>query len=119
MTFWQFICLAIYALSNAIAQIVLKIASSKINFNQTKMEILADMIHNPLIWLGIAIYIALLISWVFIVSVVPVSKAFPVTMLALFFVPILSYLFLQEALTMQYFLGVSLIIGGALFIVVV
>ena len=52
------------------------------------------------------------IVWIFVLKQVPLTIAYSFMGLTFCFVPLLAQLFLGEALTLRYFLGVALIIGG-------
>ena len=52
------------------------------------------------------------LGWVWVLSRIPLTKAYPLMSLAFFIVPLLSILFLKEVLTLKYFFGSFLIFVG-------
>ncbi|UVC09038.1 transporter [Rhizobium sp. TH2] len=73
---------------------------------------LAGLLLNPLFIAALALYAFGTIVWIFVLKQVPLTIAYSFMGLTFCFVPLLAQLFLGEALTLRYFLGVALIIGG-------
>jgi drug/metabolite transporter (DMT)-like permease len=61
---------------------------------------------------ALALYAFGTIVWIFVLKQVPLTIAYSFMGLTFCFVPLLAQLFLGEALTLRYFLGVALIVGG-------
>ncbi len=108
MTLWQFLFLLFYALLMAVGQIVLKMVSTRTNFSLPFKELALSLMQNYFLWIGGFLYGLLMLMWIWILSIVPLSKAYPIAMLALFFTPILSYLIFHEKITLQYCIGIVL-----------
>ncbi|MDB5523154.1 MAG: small multidrug resistance protein [Rhizobium sp.] len=73
---------------------------------------LTSLALNPLFLAALALYGFGTIVWIFVLKQVPLTIAYSFMGLTFCFVPLLAQLFLGEALTLRYFLGVALIIGG-------
>jgi undecaprenyl phosphate-alpha-L-ara4N flippase subunit ArnF len=67
-------------------------------------------------WLGILFVILSLITWLYILRIVPLSIAFPLSNVVHVLVPLSSWIFLGEMITSLRWLGISLVLVG-LFIV--
>lgn len=73
---------------------------------------LTGLLFNPLFIAALALYGFGTVVWIFVLKQVPLTIAYSFMGLTFCFVPLLAQLFLGEALTFRYFLGVALIIGG-------
>jgi undecaprenyl phosphate-alpha-L-ara4N flippase subunit ArnE len=73
---------------------------------------LAGLALNPLFLAALALYGFGTVVWIFVLKQVPLTIAYSFMGLTFCFVPLMAQLFLGEALTFRYFLGVALIIGG-------
>lgn len=65
-------------------------------------------------WVGIISYVSSLISWLHVLRFVPVSIAFPLINAVHIFVPVGSWIFLHEAISVRRWLGIGLIVCGIL-----
>jgi drug/metabolite transporter (DMT)-like permease len=61
---------------------------------------------------AVALYGALTILWVWILTSVPLSRAYPFAVLAFVFTPVFAVLFFNEAVNVWYFVGMALILSG-------
>ena len=73
---------------------------------------LTGLAPNPIFLGALALYGFGTIVWIFVLKQVPLTIAYSFMGLTFCFVPLLAQMFLGEALTLRYFLGVALIIGG-------
>lgn len=71
---------------------------------------------SPLVWLGIGVYIVNFFIWITILSRVDLSVAVPVGSTSYIFVPLLSIIFLHEAVSPMRWLGIAFIIAGIHFV---
>jgi drug/metabolite transporter (DMT)-like permease len=67
-------------------------------------------------WLGIALLILSLISWLYVLRHVPLSIAFPLSNAVHVFVPLASWMFLAEMITPKRWWGIGLVIIGLLIV---
>jgi multidrug transporter EmrE-like cation transporter len=65
-------------------------------------------------WLGIISYVSSLISWLHVLRFVPLSIAFPLINAVHIFVPVGSWIFLHEQISIRRWLGIGLILCGIL-----
>ena len=66
---------------------------------------------------ALALYAALAILWVWVLSFTPLSRAYPFVALAFAFTPLLGGLVFDEAMSMRLVFGVLLILGGLFFVI--
>lgn len=69
---------------------------------------------QPLIWLGVGLWIVESIAWVLVLQRSPLSLAYPVMTLTYATVPLASLVLLRERLSGRQMLGAALIFGGVL-----
>ena len=74
---------------------------------------LIQLSQNGDIWLGIVAITIAFFSWLAVISKIDLSKAHLITCLAYGTVPICSYWFLNEMISLMQFLGIIMIILGA------
>ena len=67
---------------------------------------------SPYFWLGAAGMVASFIVWMTVLSSIDLSLAFPLGSLSFILIPILSVIFLGEAVPGMRWLGIAFIIGG-------
>ncbi|HEX3665471.1 MAG TPA: SMR family transporter [Rhizomicrobium sp.] len=71
---------------------------------------------NPWIWCGMASYAISILSWLYVLSKLQVSVAYPFLSIGYIIAAVTGYAFLGETLGMQRVLGILLIGGGLIFL---
>lgn len=66
----------------------------------------------PIFYLSLAIYGVATLLWIFVLSRVPLSQAYPWVAAGIVIVPLLGYFFFDEQITWTYWAGMALIIAG-------
>jgi drug/metabolite transporter (DMT)-like permease len=69
---------------------------------------------SPYLLCGIALYGAMTLTWIWLLTKLELSRAYPFMALSFVFVPLLSVLILGEHISPKYWLGIALIICGLL-----
>ena len=105
-----------YAFGMAVGQILLKQASMACSIS-SQIPLIKGLIGNGWLWAGLILYALLMLLWIWILSFIPLNRAYPFVMLSLVFTPMLSWMLFHERLTLGYFCGVALIMGGLVVIV--
>lgn len=103
--------LVLYALGMSIGQVLFKISADRTKANASE-GFLGSVLGNGYFLLALVVYAALTLVWVWVLTRVPLSRAYPFAVLAFVFTPILAFLFFGESLNLWYFLGVGLILFG-------
>ena len=101
---------------NALAQIFLKIASSKLNASVTILEKVKSIIIDLNFLLGFLCYGVSIVVWVYVLSRVKVSIAYPMQSMGYIIGTLLAYLILSETVTHANIVGLILITSGVLII---
>jgi drug/metabolite transporter (DMT)-like permease len=71
---------------------------------------------SPYLLLGLVLYGAITIVWIWQLSFVDLSRAYPVMAMSFVVVPILSALLFGDVLGVYYWLGIGFIIAGVLIV---
>ncbi len=69
-------------------------------------------LRSPFVWVGIALVIVSLLSWLYVLKHLPLSIAFPLSNVVHVFVPIASWFFLGEVISSRRWCGIALVLIG-------
>ncbi len=75
-------------------------------------RMLPALAHSPAMWGAVTLYGSATLLWVWILTRIPLSQAYPWAALGAVFVPLAAILLLGEAVTPIYWLGAALIAAG-------
>lgn len=103
-------------LLGSIAQYLLKKGMANIDYNVNIKYIIKNLIENPSLWGGISCYGMSMIFWLYVLSKMELSKAYPMVSLGYIFTLIIGYLLLNESINLYKIIGILLIISGVFFI---
>lgn len=67
---------------------------------------------SPFVWIGVSLVAASFISWLYVLRSIPLSVAFPISQLVHVLVPIGSWVFLGELISLRRWLGITLVVIG-------
>jgi drug/metabolite transporter (DMT)-like permease len=101
------------AFSMATGQILFKLGA-KDWYGENLFQWMWSFITNPFLVCAVFLYALTIIIWIYVLKVLPLSIAYPVTALSYVIVPIIAYFFLHEKVSLDTFLGSLLIIFGVL-----
>jgi drug/metabolite transporter (DMT)-like permease len=76
------------------------------------------ILGQPLLWIGIALWVVESIAWVLVLQKAPISMAYPVMTLSYATVPVAGLVLLRERMTTRQVMGASLIFVGVLMVAV-
>ena len=105
------IVLVIYALGMAVGQLMFKAASKSAGLS-TGQSFVAGLATN--IWFlgAVLLYGALTVMWVWILTIVPLSRAYPFIVFSFAVTPLGAAYFFAEPVNAYYFLGLAVILTG-------
>lgn len=117
MTIYNFIIILVAVLFNAIGQILLKMGSNIINTSKST-GILDKIISafNVPIFFGILCYVISVIVWIYALTKVEVSTAYPILSLGYILVAFLAYYMFGEVITNVQILAMCIIVFGVILI---
>jgi len=78
--------------------------------------ILRMVLTTPLLWLGIAFWMAEMTAWVFVLGAVPLNIAFPIMSLVYAGVPLASHWLLGERINRKQWGAAAIIVFGVLLV---
>jgi drug/metabolite transporter (DMT)-like permease len=117
ISFVEITLLLMYTVLLSSGQILLKFAASGVNSLGAGNSFILRLACQPAFWAACVIYGLTTVLWVWLLTRMPMSIAYPFVTFALIVVPLLSSRLFAETLSYQYWLGASLIVVGACIIV--
>lgn len=97
----------------AFGQVLFKMTSQKLVNNSDKFH---TILFEPLFILALIIYGSATLLWLYVLKTVPLIYAYSFMALTFVLVPLLASIWLGEAVTLKYAIGVVLIMAGLLII---
>jgi len=107
----NYLWLATFSAILAIGQLLFKEAAFAMHGNSVP-EGLVKLASTPVFYLALALYGAATLLWIWILSRVPLSQAYPWVALAMAAVPILAAMVYHERVGLVYWVGIALVILG-------
>ena len=107
-----YITIAVWLLLMTVGQVLFKLAAE--NVDLVANGIIRSFVFNYYLVVAVAMYMVATLFWVWILKLMPLKQAYPLNALGFIIVPIFAYFIFKETLTLQYWIGVSLIVLGVL-----
>lgn len=107
----NYVALGIFAAALAAGQVLFKYAANALK-NKTVAEGFLELAQTPTFYAAVTLYGAATLLWIWILSRVPLSQAYPWVALAMSAVPILAVVIFHERFATSYWFGVGLVILG-------
>ncbi len=111
MNLSQISMISLFSIGMGLGQLLLKYSAKRQSntLDATLIQKLISLFSDWPYLLGVALYASLLIYWVWLLTFIPLSRAYPFTLISLIVVAIGSALLFQEVLTIQFILGLTII----------
>ncbi|MDL2267853.1 hypothetical protein LJC46_07710 [Desulfovibrio sp. OttesenSCG-928-G15] len=119
MKIFHFVLLLIFALGMGIGQILFKVAAQRnaaILEEQGGLQGMLALASDGFFWIAAILYGVLTIYWVWLLSFLPLSRAYPATFFSLLFVTAGGVLFLHEPLNPLLLAGLFFLSLGILLV---
>lgn len=118
---WQWLPLILLGVAlNSAAQIVLKYGAAPISQMALSISnapaIARNVLKSGYFWIGLALYAVSFVNWVFVLSRVDVSAAYPLLSLGYIVSALWGYFGFREPMNRWRVIGIALIIIGTFFI---
>lgn len=112
----QIIMLMLFSVGMGLGQLLLKFSAHRqsVNVDSNLIIRLISLCYDWTFLLGVVMYGLLLFYWVWLLTFLPLSRAYPFTILSLVVVAVGGALFFQEPLTLRYVIGLLIISIGLL-----
>jgi drug/metabolite transporter (DMT)-like permease len=108
----QVVLLFCYAAGMAGGQLLFKAAAVRFASEGPIGERLVGLLSNGYFLTAVALYAALTVLWVWVLSFTPLSRAYPFLALAFVLTPAFAALVFGEPLSLRLIVGTALILGG-------
>jgi drug/metabolite transporter (DMT)-like permease len=112
----QIAVLVAYAGAMAGGQLLFKMAALRTAADGPWVERVAHLLLNGYFLVALALYAALTILWVWILTFTPLSRAYPFVALAFALTPALGGLVFAEPISSRLVIGIVLILCGLVFV---
>jgi drug/metabolite transporter (DMT)-like permease len=116
MKLTEILVLTAYAIGMTMGQLLFKLAAMRLPIESGWQEKLARLIWLPYFWAALAIYVLLTVVWVYLLTFIPLSRAYAFVALAFVLVPLGAFAFFNEALTLTFSLGLAAVVIGLVLI---
>lgn len=104
----------------ATGQMILKVGANRLgSVFISRQDIWPDIMRivtTPQVWLSLVFYLAGFFTWMKALAREELSYVYPMVSLSYVFILFYSYFLFKEPITVQKFIGISLIVCGVLFI---
>jgi drug/metabolite transporter (DMT)-like permease len=117
ITPYQMLFLGLFAVLLATGQVLFRLSAGKLVADTRLPDLVVNLFRQPIFWGACLIYGLTTVLWVWLLTKVPLSLAYPFVTLALVIVPIISWMYFSEPLSVYYWVGMTMIIVGACVIV--
>ena len=112
----QVALLIAYAMGMAGGQVLFKAAALRYLPDGTVAERAVSLVFNAYFLGAVALYVALTVLWVWLLTFIPLSRAYPFVALAFAITPLLGGMVFAEPITAKLLAGITLLLGGLLLI---
>ena len=112
----QVVLLVAYAAGMVGGQMLFKAAALRYQPDATGAERAFSLICNAYFLGAVALYVALTVLWVWLLTFIPLSRAYPFVALAFAITPLLGGMVFAEPITVKLLAGIALLLGGLLLI---
>lgn len=113
LTLWQILLLSAYAAGMSGGQVLFKMAALRSGAPESGIgERLLGLVLNPYFIAAVALYAAYAVLWVWILTFIPLSRAYPFIALAFALTPLLGGLLFGDAISVRLLAGIFFILCG-------
>lgn len=116
MKTYPILTLIIYSFGLAVGQMLFKLGARTFKHDVQFMPTWSAALMNWPIWTAVLLYGALTALWVYILTFVELSRAYPFVALTLVVTPLGAALLFDERLTVRYLMGLAAIVSGVVVI---
>jgi drug/metabolite transporter (DMT)-like permease len=117
LTLAQVALLGTYAVGMAGGQVLFKLAAQRFPASALIGEQLASLLGNTYFFAAFAFYCALAICWVWILTFIPLSRAYPFVALAFAITPMLGGWLFDEPINLRLVLGTAAVVFGLVLVI--
>jgi multidrug transporter EmrE-like cation transporter len=108
--------LVLYALGMVAGQFLFKLAAGRDIAGTSLLERFFALLQNGYFLVGVALYFALTVLWIWILTFTPLSRAYPFVALAFAITPLAAAFVFAEPLTTRLLMGIGAVLFGLVLI---
>jgi len=108
----QIWCLVAYAVAMTAGQVLFKLAALKEAASDGPLERVLALAHNAYFGAALALYAALTVLWVWILTFTPLSRAYAFVALAFVLTPLAGGFLFAEPIPMRVIVGIGFVVVG-------
>ena len=112
-TFFYSMLALLTAFLMALGQMLFKLGATKFT-GESLVDWLVSFLRNGYLISAIFLYAATILIWIYVLRVLPLSKAYPLTAVSYILVPILGFFVLNEPFSLKISIGSLLILTGVI-----
>jgi drug/metabolite transporter (DMT)-like permease len=112
LTLFQIAVLTAYSMGMSAGQVLFKVAANRSDPERQLGERLLDLVQDGYFLAALVLYAGFAVLWVWILSVTPLSRAYPFVALAFVLTPLLGGAIFGEAISVRLLGGIALILCG-------
>jgi drug/metabolite transporter (DMT)-like permease len=112
LSFFQIAVLTAYSIGMSAGQILFKMAANRSNTDKQLTERLLDLLLNGYFVAAMLLYAGFAVLWVWILTVTPLSRAYPFVAFAFVLTPLLGGLLFNETVSIKLLAGTGFILCG-------
>ena len=113
LTLWQILLLSAYSAGMSGGQVLFKMAALRSSgASSSIVERLLGLVFNAYFITAIVLYAAYAVLWVWILTFIPLSRAYPFIALAFALTPLLSGLLFGDTISVRLMAGIFFILCG-------
>jgi|TARA_B110000908_G_scaffold143911_1_gene173158 undecaprenyl phosphate-alpha-L-ara4N flippase subunit ArnE len=98
--------------ANVIGQLMFKVAANQVKNENTLQDMVIKLLTNPAAWGAVLLYALMVIAWIWVLRVLPLSLAYSSIALVFVFVPLFGSILFNEPLSIKFFIGMTCIVAG-------
>ena len=106
----EIIMLILFSVCMGVGQLLFKLTAARqsINSEMTWEVRLYTLLGDWVFLLGVVLYGLMLVYWIWLLTFLPLSRAYPFTLLSIVVAAIGGAIFFQETLSLRFFVGVTI-----------
>ena len=117
LTLAQVVLLGTYAVGMSAGQVLFKMAAQRFSASAALGEQLASLLGNTYFFVAFAFYCALALWWLWILTFIPLSRAYPFVAVAFAITPMFGGWLFDEPINLRLALGIATIVLGLVLVV--
>lgn len=115
MKIFDVVLLVVFAFGMSAGQVLFKLSSASVQ-RSLELSTLINLCSNAYFIAAVIVYALMTLLWVWILSTIPLSVAYPFSGLAIIFTTLFSIVFLRESISVDFVIGMILLLAGLFFI---